>query len=151
MLPNPLSRHAYKRPKDGPSLCLGFMGVLFDDGTQYVFEHSSGGATKAVSALATATNHAIVAFNELVHPVIALDSYSYENSSSKKIYNPRFNIVGFVTDKRVKEVDSLSEEDILAKPAKAKVKLASEEDVLPPPPIPSATKTRRSKGEKADL
>ena len=59
---------------------LGFVGFMLDDGANVVFEHSSMGAKKAINALATTATQALVAFGEIVHPVIELGSSSYENS-----------------------------------------------------------------------
>ena len=72
LLPKPLSPNAYKKETDGPNYMLGFVGLFLDDGATVVFEHSSMGAKKAVNALATAATQALVAFGEIVHPVIEL-------------------------------------------------------------------------------
>src|SRR5262249_51462011 len=37
LLPKPLSPNAYKKETDGPTLTLGFVGVMFDDGANVVF------------------------------------------------------------------------------------------------------------------
>src|SRR5262249_59891355 len=80
LLKKPLSPGAYKKENDGPKITLGFLGIMLDDGANVMFEHSSMGATKAVNALATTATQALVAFGELVHPVIELSSGSYENN-----------------------------------------------------------------------
>src|SRR5262245_14794536 len=98
---------------------------MLDDGANVVFEHSSMGATKAVSALATAATQALVAFGEVVHPVIELGSSSYENSY-RTIYDPKLTVVGYVTDKRVQEVNVLSEDDIITRPTASRAKLRRE-------------------------
>ena len=72
LLPKPLSPNAYKKETDGPTLVLGFVGFMLDDGATVVFEHNSMGAKKAVNALATTATQALVAFGEMVHPVIEL-------------------------------------------------------------------------------
>jgi hypothetical protein len=115
LLPKPLSPNAYKKDTDGPTFVLGFAGRLFDDGGGVVFEHSSGGAKKGINALARTATQAIAAFGEIVHPVIELGSSSYENSY-RTTYDPNFNIIGYVTEKRAREVDVLSDEDIITRP-----------------------------------
>jgi hypothetical protein len=75
-----LSPGAYRKESDGPNLTLGFVGYMLDDAASIIFEHSSMGAKKAVSALATIATQAVTAFGEIVHPVIELGSGSYENS-----------------------------------------------------------------------
>jgi hypothetical protein len=118
LLTKPLSPGAYKKETDGPTLVLGFVGFLLDDGANVVFEHSSMGAKKAINALATTATQAVVAFGEIVHPVIELDSGSYENSY-RTVYDPKFVVIGYVTDKRAREVNVLSDNDILTKPPTA--------------------------------
>src|SRR6185503_11638397 len=66
LLQKPLSPNAYKKETDGPSYMLGFVGFMLDDGATVIFEHSSMGARKAVTALATAATQALTAFGELV-------------------------------------------------------------------------------------
>jgi len=122
LLPKPLSPNAYKKETDGPSYMLGFVGYMLDDGSNVVFEHSSMGAKKAINALATAATQAIVAFGEIVHPVIELSSGSYENSY-RTIYDPKFNVIGYVTDKRAQEADVISDEDIITRPTASRAKL----------------------------
>jgi len=126
LLPKPLSPNAYRKETDGPTLILGFVGLLLDDGANVVFEHSSGGAKKAVDALATTATQALVAFGEMVHPVIELGSGSYVNSHGRTIYNPKLNVIGYVTDKRAREADVLSEEDIINRPTASRAKLRRE-------------------------
>ena len=63
------------------------------------------GGKKAINALATTATQAIVAFGEIVHPVIELGSSSYENSY-RTIYDPKLNVIGYVTDKRARETDT---------------------------------------------
>ena len=87
---------------------MGFVGLFFDDGTTVVFEHSSVGATKAINALSTTALQAIVAFGEIVHPVIELGVDSYD-IANRTIYNPKLNVIGYVTDKRAREADTLSD------------------------------------------
>jgi hypothetical protein len=125
LLPKPLSPNAYKKDTDGPTYMLGFVGYLLDDGGNVVFEHSSGGAKKGINALATTATQAIVAFGEIVHPVIELDSGSYENSY-RTIYDPKFNVIGYVTNKRAREADVLSDEDIITRPTASRAKLRRE-------------------------
>jgi hypothetical protein len=125
LLPKPLSPNAYKKDTDGPTFMLGFVGYLLDDGGNVVFEHSSGGAKKGIQALATTATQAIVAFGEIVHPVIELDSGSYENSY-RTIYDPKFNVIGYVTNKRAREADVLSDEDIITRPTASRAKLRRE-------------------------
>jgi hypothetical protein len=122
LLPKPLSPNAYKKENDGPKATLGFVGYMLDDAANVVFEHSSMGATKAINALATAATQALVAFGELVHPVIELGSSSYENSY-RTIHDPKLSVVGYVTDKRVREVNAISDADIITRPAPSRAKL----------------------------
>jgi hypothetical protein len=123
LLEKPLSPNAYKKENDGPTYTLGFVGFMLDDGTSIIFEHSSMGAKKAINALATTATQAVVAFGEIVHPVIELGSGSYENSY-RTIYDPKLNVIGYVTDKRAQEVDTLSDEDIITRPTASRAKLA---------------------------
>jgi hypothetical protein len=125
LLPKPLSPNAYKKETDGPSYMLGFVGYMLDDGSNVVFEHSSMGAKKAINALATAATQALVAFGEIVHPVIELGSGSYENSY-RTIHDPKFNVIGYVTDTRAREVNVLSDEDIITRPTASQARLRRE-------------------------
>jgi hypothetical protein len=130
LLPKPLSPNAYKKENDGPKATLGFVGFMLDDAANVVFEHSSMGATKAVNALATAATQAVVAFGEIVHPVIELNSNSYENSY-RTIYDPKFIVTGYVTDKRVREVNVISDDDIITRPTASQAKLRREKREAP--------------------
>jgi hypothetical protein len=125
LLLKPLSPNAYKRETDGPTLTLGFVGYLLDDGGNVVFEHNSMGGKKGVNALATTATQAIVAFGEIVHPVVELDSSSYDNSY-RTIYDPKFNVIGYVTDTRAREVDVISDDDIITRPTASRAKLRRE-------------------------
>jgi hypothetical protein len=89
MLKKPLSPGAYKKDTDGPTYVMGFVGFMLDDAANVVFEHASGGAKKGINALATAATQALVAFGELVHPVIELDFSSWDNSYRTN-YDPKF-------------------------------------------------------------
>jgi len=131
LLPKPLSPNAYRKENDGPKLMLGFVGLLLDDGATIIFEHTSGGAKKAVNTLATTATQALVAFGEMVHPVIELGSDSYENSHGKTIYNPKLNVIGYVTDKRALEANVLSSEDIITRPMASRAKLRRETKEAP--------------------
>jgi hypothetical protein len=122
LLSKPLSPNAYKKETDGPTLTLGFVGFMLDDGTTAMFEHSSMGAKKAVSALATTATQALVAFGEIVHPVIELGSSSYENAY-RTIYDPKLNVIGYVTDKRALETDVIADTDIITRPTASQAKL----------------------------
>jgi hypothetical protein len=126
LLPKPLSPNAYKKETDGPAYTLGFVGFMLDDGANVMFEHSSGGAKKAVNALATAATQALAAFGEIVHPVIELGSSSYENSSRRTIYDPKLNVIGYVTDKRAREVNVIADDDIITRPTASRAKLRRE-------------------------
>jgi len=130
LLPKPLSPNAYKKETDGPALTLGFVGFMIDDGATVVFEHSSKGATKAVNALATTATQALVAFGEIVHPVIELGSGSYENSY-RTIYDPKLNVIGYVTDKRALEANVISDDDIITRPMASRAKLRRETKEAP--------------------
>jgi hypothetical protein len=125
LLPKPLSPNAYKKETDGPSYVLGFVGYMLDDGSNVVFEHSSMGAKKAINALATAATQAVAAFGEIVHPVIELGSGSYENSY-RTIYDPKLTVIGYVTDTRAREVNVLSDADIITRPTASQAKLRRE-------------------------
>jgi hypothetical protein len=122
LLQKPLSPNAYKKDNDGPTLVLGFVGCLLDDGGNVVFEHSSGGAKKGINALATTAIQAIVAFGEIVHPIIELGTSSYTNTY-RTIYDPKFNVIGYVTDTRAQEVAVISDEDIITRPTASRAKL----------------------------
>src|SRR5215831_836832 len=130
LLLKPLSPNAYKKETDGPSYTLGFVGFMLDDGANVVFEHSSMGAKKAINALATAATQALTAFGEIVHPVIELGSGSYENSY-RTIYDPKLTVIGYVTDTRAREVNVLSEEDIITKPTASRARLRHEAKEAP--------------------
>jgi len=130
LLPKPLSPGAYRKENDGLKATLGFIGFMLDDGANVVFEHSSMGATKAVNALATAATQALVAFGELVHPVIEPSSCSYENSY-RTIYDPLFNVIGYVTDQRVREVNVIADNDIITRPTAARARLRRETKEAP--------------------
>jgi hypothetical protein len=130
LLPKPLSPNAYRKETDGPTLTVGFVGFMLDDGANVVFEHSSMGAKKAVNALATAAIQALVAFGEIVHPVIELGSGSYENSY-RTIFDPKLSVIGYVTDKRVREVNVISDDDIITRPRASQSKLRREQKEAP--------------------
>jgi hypothetical protein len=123
LLPKPLSPNAYKKETDGPSYMLGFVGFMLDDGANVVFEHSSMGAKKAINAMATAATQAIAAFGEIVHPVIELGSSSYENAY-RTIYDPKLTVVGYVIDKRAREVNAIADDDIITRPTTSRAKLS---------------------------
>jgi hypothetical protein len=131
LLPKPLSPNAYKKETDGPTLTLGFVGFMLDDGANVVFEHSSGGARKAVNALATAATQALAAFGELVHPVIELGSSSYENNNHRTIFDPKLNVIGYVTDTRAREVSVISDDDIITRPTASAARLRRETKEAP--------------------
>src|SRR5262249_6905555 len=122
LLPKPLSSGAYKKETDGPTLVLGFLGFFLDDGANVMFEKNSMGVKKAVNALATTATQALVAFGEIVHPVIELGSGSYENSY-RTIYDPKLNVIGYVTDKRALEANVISDDDIITRPMASRAKL----------------------------
>jgi hypothetical protein len=121
LLPKPLSPNAYKKETDGPTYTLGFVGFMLDDGATVVFEHSSMGGKKAINALATTATQALAAFGEIVHPVIELGSSSYENSY-RTIYDPKLDVIGYVTDTRARECDVLSEDDIITRPTASRAR-----------------------------
>jgi hypothetical protein len=122
MLRKPLSPGAYRQDTDGPAYMLGFAGMFFDDGATVVFEHTSGGGRKAIDALNTASIQALAAFGEPVHAVITLgvESYSFSN---RTVFNPKLTVVGYVTDKRAREVEVLADSDILTRPTPSRAKL----------------------------
>jgi hypothetical protein len=127
LLPKPLSPGAYKKDTDGPTHVLGFVGYMLDDGANLMFEKNSMGAKKAVNALATAATQALTVFGEIVHPVIELGSSSYESKRHHRtIYDPKLNVIGYVTDKRAREVNTLSEEDIITRPTASRARLRRE-------------------------
>jgi hypothetical protein len=125
LLPKPLSPNAYKKDTDGPTLVLGFVGFMIDDGGTVVFEHSSNGAKKGINALATTALQAVAAFGEIVHPVIELESRSWENAY-RTTYDPKFNVIGYVTDARAREADIISDDDIITRPTAPRAKLRRE-------------------------
>jgi hypothetical protein len=130
LLEKPLSPGAYKKEDDGPTLVLGFLGFFLDDGANVMFEKNSMGAKKAVNALATAATQALAAFGEIVHPVIELGSGSYENSY-RTIYDPKLTVIGYVTDTRAREVNVLSDDDIITRPTTSQAKLRREAKEAP--------------------
>jgi hypothetical protein len=119
LLPRPLSPTAYRQQSDGPRYVLGFAGKMMDDGTKLTFAHSSQGVTRAVNTLAMLVTQASAAFGEIVHPVVELGVSSYLTSLGKTVFDPQFNVIGYITDKRAKEVEALSDEDILTQPSTA--------------------------------
>ena len=125
LLLKPLSPNAYKKDTDGPTLVLGFVGIFLDDGASTMFEKNSKGGKKAVNALATASIQAVVAFGEIVHPVIELGSSSWDNDY-RTIYDPKFNVIGYVTDTRAREADVLRDDDIITRPMESRAKLRRE-------------------------
>jgi hypothetical protein len=125
LLKKPLSPQAYKKETDGPAFILGFVGFMLDDGATVQFEHGSMGGKKAVNALATTATQALAAFGELIHPVIEVGSSSYENSY-RTIFDPKLNVVGYVTDTRAREVNVIGDDDIITRPMKSPAKLRRE-------------------------
>jgi hypothetical protein len=121
MLTKPLSPHLYKKDGDGPKHTYGFVGFMVDDGTNVIFEHGSNGAKKAFNTLATTATQALVAFGEMVHPVITLGVGSWDGDYGT-IYEPKFIGTGFITDTRVKEVDVISDKDIMTRPTASRAK-----------------------------
>src|SRR4051812_30940665 len=117
LLPRPLSPTAYRQHSDGPRYVLGFTGRMMDDGTKLQFEHSSMGATQAINTLATLVTQAMAAFGEIVNPVIELGVSSYVNYLGKTVFDPQFNVVGYIADRRLKEVEMPSDEDIVTQPS----------------------------------
>jgi hypothetical protein len=115
LLKKALSPGAYRQENDGPKYMMGFAGLFLDDGGTVVFEHNSKGATKAINALSTAALQAVAAFGELVHPVIELGSSSYM-SSYGTTHDPKLTVIGYVTDKRAREVNVISDADIINRP-----------------------------------
>jgi hypothetical protein len=130
LLPMPLSPGAYKKETDGPTLVLGFLGFFFDDGANVKFEKDSIGGKKAVNALATAATQALAALGEMVHPVIELGSASHE-ISHRTIYDPKLTLIGYVTDTRAREVNVLSDDDIITRPMTSQAKLRRETQEAP--------------------
>jgi len=130
LLKKPLSPNAYRQDTDGPAYMMGFAGLFLDDGATVVFEHTSGGATKAINALSTAALQAVVAYGELVHPVIELGVYPYD-IANRTVHNPLLVVVGYVTDKRAREADVLSDKDIITRPTASRAKLNREKREAP--------------------
>jgi hypothetical protein len=130
LLLKPLSPNAYKKENDGPTAVFGFIGFFLDDGATTMFEKDSNGGKEAVQTLATEATQALAAFGEMVHPVIELGSSSYE-TSGRTVYKPKLSVIGYVTDKRAKEVDVISDEDILTRPTASRAKLRRETKEAP--------------------
>lgn len=130
LLPKPLSPGAYKKEADGPTLVFGFLGFFLDDCANVMFEKNSIGGKKAVNALATAATQALAAFGEMVHPVIELGSASRE-ISYRTIYDPKLTVIGYVTDTRAREVNVLSDDDIITRPTTSQAKLRREAKEAP--------------------
>jgi hypothetical protein len=130
LLREPLSPHAYRKDTDGPTYMIGFIGFMLDDGANVMFEHRSGGAKKAVNALATAATQAVAAFGEIIHPVIDLGSGFYE-IDRRKIYEPKLNVVGYVTDARAREAKVITDSDIITRPTASAARLRRETKEAP--------------------
>jgi hypothetical protein len=130
MLPKPLSSHAYKTERDGPSHMFGFIGFLLDDASNITFEHSSGGGKKAVNVLATNATQAVAVFGEMVHLVVGISTSSYE-VAKRTIFEPHFPVIGYVTDKRAREVDVIADSDIITRPTASLAKLRREKQEAP--------------------
>jgi hypothetical protein len=127
LLKKPLSPNAYKKDTDGPTHTVGFVGFMLDDGANVVFEHNSGGAKKAINALATDATQALVAFGEIVHPVVELGSSFYEMTNPRRtVYDPKLNVIGYVTDKRAQEANVIGDDDIINRPTTSRAKLRRE-------------------------
>ena len=62
--------------------------------------------------------------------MIELESSSYENSY-RTIYDPKFNVIGYVTDKRAREADVISDDDIITRPTASRAKLRRETKEAP--------------------
>jgi hypothetical protein len=86
--------------------------------------------TKAINALSTAALQAVVAFGELVHPVIELGVYSYD-IANRTVHNPTLVVVGYIPDKRAREADVLSDKDIITRPTASRAKLNREKREAP--------------------
>ena len=85
------------------------------------------GAKKAINALATTATQAVFAFGEIVHPVIELGSGSYENTRHHRtIHDPKLTVIGYVTDTRAREVNVISDADIITRPTASRAKLRRE-------------------------
>jgi hypothetical protein len=54
--------------------------------------------------------------------VIELGSSSYDNNY-RTIYDPKLTVIGYVTDKRAREVNVISDSDIITKPTVSQAKL----------------------------
>jgi hypothetical protein len=130
LLKKPLSPHAYRKDTDGPTYMIGFVGFMLDDGANVMFEHHSGGAKKAVNALATAATQAVAAFGEIIHLVIELGSSSYE-IERRTIYEPKLNVIGYVTDARAREAKVITDSDIITRPTASQAKLHRETKEAP--------------------
>jgi hypothetical protein len=129
LLKKPLSEQLYRKEKDGPTNMAGFVGYMLDGGGNVLFETSSGGGKEAINALGTAAIQATAMFDELVHPVVTVETKTKENSY-RTYFVPKFVVIGYVSDKRAREVDVIADEDILTRP-----------------PTPSRAKVRRERGE----
>ena len=125
LLQKPLSPGAYRKDSDGPTLVYGFFGVLIDDGVNVVLEKNRWGPQRRSTpsrprllrrwwrSASTSTRSS------------SSNSSSYDGAH-RTIYDPKLNIIGYVTDARVAEVDVISDEDILTRPAASKAKLRRE-------------------------
>jgi hypothetical protein len=125
VLTKPLSPHAYRKENDGPTYTLGFAGLMLDDGANVVYEGSSNGAKKAFNSLATTSTQALAAFGEIVHEVIKLGVGSWDGANGT-IYEPKLNVVGYITNKRANEVAPLTDQDIVTRPTASRAKLRRE-------------------------
>ena len=130
LLREPLSPHAYKKDTDGPTHMLGFVGFMLDDRANVMFEHRSGGGKKAINGLGTAITQALAAFGEIVHAVIELGTGSYE-IDRRTIYEPKLNVIGYVTDVWAREANTLTDSDIITRPTTSQARLRRETKEAP--------------------
>ena len=54
--------------------------------------------------------------------MIELGSSSYDNNY-RTIYDPKLTVIGYVTDKRVREVNVIADNDIITRPTASQAKL----------------------------
>ena len=84
---------------------------------RFVTKTRPAAPSKAVLALANEITYATAAFGEAVNPVVELMSRSYENSGGQRVFEPIFNVVGFVGDSSLDAVETLSDADIMTSAA----------------------------------
>ena len=107
-----------------------------DEGVQVLYKANSVGGRKAYAATLQAIVGKISAEDEACVPLVSLESDSYKHAKYGTIYNPIFNIQGWIT----MEGEKAAEPAAAIEGAPAKEEPTAEEE-----PAPEPTKRRRRK------